>query len=88
VSTFECPRCGAVSHHPDDARFEWCGRCEDFTTRGPLPAGWRWWPFVGGSHDGDVIPLPAASFGQGYRYEAIGTGEVWTMQGRVFRLLT
>ena len=30
-ATFTCPECGAVSHHPDDARFGYCGRCHAFT---------------------------------------------------------
>lgn len=28
---FLCPRCGAVSHHPEDYRNGYCGRCHDFT---------------------------------------------------------
>jgi hypothetical protein len=29
--SFTCPRCGAVSHHPDDIREGYCGRCRDWT---------------------------------------------------------
>jgi hypothetical protein len=29
--SFTCPRCGAVSHHPQDERHGYCGRCHDFT---------------------------------------------------------
>jgi hypothetical protein len=31
VSAFTCPRCGAVSHHPDDLANGYCGRCHAFT---------------------------------------------------------
>lgn len=35
---FTCPRCGAESWHPEDARNGYCGRCHDFTAqRRPLP---------------------------------------------------
>jgi hypothetical protein len=27
---FTCPRCGAVSHNPNDARERYCGRCHVF----------------------------------------------------------
>jgi endogenous inhibitor of DNA gyrase (YacG/DUF329 family) len=30
VSRYVCPRCGAVSHHPKDAEFRFCGRCHRF----------------------------------------------------------
>ena len=29
--TFTCPRCGAVSHHPMDEDYGYCGKCHDFT---------------------------------------------------------
>lgn len=29
--SFTCPACGAVSHHPMDVRYGYCGRCHDFT---------------------------------------------------------
>jgi hypothetical protein len=29
---FRCPRCGAVSHNPNDAREQYCGRCHVFVT--------------------------------------------------------
>jgi len=29
--TFTCPKCGMTSHSPQDAKFGWCGNCEDFT---------------------------------------------------------
>lgn len=28
---FTCPKCLAVSHHPEDVRQGYCGRCHDFT---------------------------------------------------------
>jgi len=28
---FICPRCGRVSHHPEDLRQGYCGACHDFT---------------------------------------------------------
>lgn len=28
---FKCPRCGMVSHHPDDVREGYCGACHDWT---------------------------------------------------------
>lgn len=28
---FTCPACKATSHHPDDLRYGYCGRCKDFT---------------------------------------------------------
>lgn len=31
VESFECPKCGAVSYHPEDVRFGYCGRCHEFT---------------------------------------------------------
>lgn len=30
-SRFTCPRCGATSHHPQDAAEGYCGRCHDWT---------------------------------------------------------
>lgn len=29
--SFTCPRCGAVSYHPNDIREGYCGRCHDWT---------------------------------------------------------
>ena len=29
--SFTCPCCGAVSHHPKDEEFGYCGNCHDFT---------------------------------------------------------
>jgi ribosomal protein S27AE len=31
ASRFACPRCGAVSHHPQDVLEGYCGRCHDWT---------------------------------------------------------
>lgn len=31
--TFTCPRCEAISHHPKDVEFGYCGACHDFTLR-------------------------------------------------------
>ena len=31
VSSFTCPRCGAVSHNPADLIEGYCGRCRDWT---------------------------------------------------------
>lgn len=28
---FTCPKCGATSHHPEDVRHGYCGRCHAFT---------------------------------------------------------
>jgi hypothetical protein len=28
---FVCPRCGAVSHNPQDVKEGYCGRCHDWT---------------------------------------------------------
>ena len=28
---FTCPICGAVSYHPKDVEFSYCGRCHAFT---------------------------------------------------------
>jgi ribosomal protein S27AE len=30
--SIECPRCGRISHHPDDVREGYCGACHDWTT--------------------------------------------------------
>jgi hypothetical protein len=30
---FTCPECGMTSHHPDDVREGYCGRCHDWTGR-------------------------------------------------------
>jgi len=30
-ASFTCPRCGAVSYHPEDVRHGYCGRCHDWT---------------------------------------------------------
>lgn len=32
-ASFTCPRCGAVSYHPEDVRQGYCGRCHDWTER-------------------------------------------------------
>lgn len=29
-NTFTCPKCGAVSHNPNDARERYCGACHEF----------------------------------------------------------
>ena len=29
--SFTCPACGMTSHHPDDARYGYCGACHAFT---------------------------------------------------------
>lgn len=29
--SFTCPRCGATSYNPNDAREGYCGRCQDWT---------------------------------------------------------
>lgn len=31
TATFTCPACGRTSHHPDDARYGYCGACHEFT---------------------------------------------------------
>jgi len=31
---FQCPRCGRVSHHPDDGSNGYCGACHEFTGEG------------------------------------------------------
>jgi ribosomal protein S27AE len=31
VDPFICPRCGAISYHPDDIRHGYCARCHDYT---------------------------------------------------------
>jgi hypothetical protein len=39
---FTCPRCGTVSHHPDDLKHGYCGRCHDFTgIPAAQDAAWR-----------------------------------------------
>jgi len=37
MSTFTCPRCGAVSHHPMDIKEGYCGRCHDWTGKPSIP---------------------------------------------------
>jgi hypothetical protein len=32
---FECPRCHATSHHPEDERHGYCAACHDFTRPAP-----------------------------------------------------
>ena len=34
VSSFTCPLCGRVSHHPDDVSHGYCGACHEFTGEG------------------------------------------------------
>lgn len=29
--SFTCPNCGAISHHPEDERNGYCGRCHEYT---------------------------------------------------------
>ena len=31
LPVFTCPRCGSVSHHPEDIRHGYCGNCHAFT---------------------------------------------------------
>ena len=47
---FECPRCKAVSHHPQDERHGYCGNCHDFTKPpvGNLPGAGATHVFVDG----------------------------------------
>jgi hypothetical protein len=33
--SFTCPRCGAISWNPNDAREGYCGRCHDWTSLSP-----------------------------------------------------
>jgi hypothetical protein len=28
---FQCPKCGAVSYHPDDLKNGYCGKCHEYT---------------------------------------------------------
>jgi len=37
---FRCPRCGAVSHNPNDKREGYCGRCHDWTAPPESPHRW------------------------------------------------
>lgn len=37
-TSFTCPQCGAVSHHPRDIKEGYCGRCHDYT------GGFGGWP--------------------------------------------
>lgn len=30
--SIRCPRCGRISHHPDDVREGYCGACHDWTS--------------------------------------------------------
>lgn len=30
-TSFTCPRCGAVSHHPKDVEHKYCAKCHDWT---------------------------------------------------------
>lgn len=39
TASFSCPRCGAVSHHPDDVAQGYCGRCHDWTAPAGRPFG-------------------------------------------------
>ena len=34
---FTCPRCGAVSHNPNDERERYCGRCHQWADDAPAP---------------------------------------------------
>lgn len=34
---YVCPRCGAMSHHPEDAAERYCARCHQFEERPPKP---------------------------------------------------
>jgi hypothetical protein len=36
MDVFTCPHCGMVSHHPEDVRYNYCGRCHLFVDD-------RWW---------------------------------------------
>lgn len=47
---FKCPRCGSVSHHPEDERHGYCGNCHDFTApaAGNLPNAGATHVFVDG----------------------------------------
>lgn len=38
---FVCPRCGMVSHNPEDYRTGYCGACHDFTAPAPPFEGYR-----------------------------------------------
>ena len=31
MTSFMCPKCGRVSHHPEDAREGYCGHCHEWT---------------------------------------------------------
>jgi len=41
--SFECPRCGAVSHNPNDERHGYCGRCHAWTREPPMPPPPGFW---------------------------------------------
>jgi hypothetical protein len=48
--SFQCPKCGAVSHHPEDERHGYCGNCHEFTAPpvGSLPNAGATHVFVDG----------------------------------------
>lgn len=56
----------------------------DDEARAPLPEDYRWATFVGGSKDGMLEPVRAAALDVGFRYEKLGTGEVWEWDGERF----
>lgn len=37
-----CPVCGSTSHHPEDERQGYCGRCNDYTSLCRRPGCMRW----------------------------------------------
>lgn len=51
--SFTCPRCNRTSHHPEDAKYGYCGACHAFTGERTVPPG------MAGtivSHLGEVLP--------------------------------
>lgn len=39
--SIRCPRCGRVSHHPDDVKEGYCGACHAWTADPVVPRGVR-----------------------------------------------
>lgn len=74
--SFTCPICGAVSHHPQDVRNRYCGRCHVFTADELTPAiaatlvsdpaiFARWWA-VYAANQRLMRPLAQEAVAQGY----------------------
>lgn len=93
--SFTCPVCTATSHHPDDVRYGYCGRCHAYTgdTIRGASVGQVWFDEPFGAGDGQAwvapagTPVPRSGRPRPPVWEPVGyvTGDALNVWGEVDR---